>query len=62
MTAQGDTTLNVIRGKNMSGQATKEDVERLFEHIDALEAFLDEYECDDVFGTQGWRYAIGIGE
>lgn len=60
MTVQSDKTINVIRGKNLVGKATKEDILKLFEHIDALEMFLNEHEQDDVFGTEGWRHAIGL--
>lgn len=57
---QSDKTLNIIRGKNLVGAATKEDVAKVFEHIDALEMFLDDNEQDDQFGTEGWRHAIGL--
>lgn len=57
---QADKILNVIRGKNLVGKADKTDIEKLFEHIDALEIFLDENEQDDQFGTEGWRHAIGL--
>ncbi|MBU0958500.1 MAG: hypothetical protein KKB31_01015 [Nanoarchaeota archaeon] len=60
MKPQTDKVLNIIRGKNIVGKATKEDVLLLFEHIDSLEMFLDEYEMDDTFGTEGWRHAIGL--
>ena len=60
MSVQNEQTVNTIRGKNLVGKATKEDILLLFEHIDALEMFLDEYEVDDVFGTEGWRHAIGL--
>lgn len=56
---QSDKTLNVIRGKNLVGKATPDDIAKLFEHIDALEMFLDDNEQDDQFGTEGWRHAIG---
>lgn len=59
---QKDKTLNIIRGKNLAGHATKEDVLILFEHIDALESFLDENEIDDYFGTEGWRHSIGLDD
>ena len=60
MAVQTDKTLNVIRGKNLVGKATKEDILKLFEHIDALEMFLDEHDEDDVFGTEGWRHRLGL--
>ena len=56
---QSEKTLNIIRGKNLVGKATQADIDKLFEHIDALEMFLDENEQDDQFGTEGWRHAIG---
>ncbi len=57
---QTDKTINTIRGKNLVGKAEKADVDKLIEHIDALEMFLDENEQDDQFGTEGWRHAIGL--
>jgi hypothetical protein len=57
---QTDKTLNIIRGKNLVGKTTKEDIDTMFQHIDALEIFLDENEQDDQFGTEGWRHAIGL--
>lgn len=59
MAVQKEQTLYVIRGKNLVGKATKGDVHKLFEHIDALEEFLEEYSNEDTFGTEGWRHAIG---
>jgi len=60
MAIQSDRIVNTIRGKNLVGKASKEDVDKLFEHIDALEMFLEDNDCDDVFGTEGWRHAIGL--
>ncbi len=57
---QTDKTINIIRGKNLVGKTEKADVDKLIEHIDALEMFLDENEQDDQFGTEGWRHAIGL--
>lgn len=57
---QTDKTINTIRGKNLVGHADKADVDKLIEHIDALELFLDDNEQDDQFGTEGWRHAIGL--
>lgn len=54
--------LNIIRGKNLVGKATKEDVSRVFEYIELLEVKLDEADCEDTFGTQGWRYYFGIAD
>lgn len=57
---QTEKTINTIRGKNLVGKADKADVDKLIEHIDALEMFLDETEQDDQFGTEEWRHAIGL--
>lgn len=60
MTAQTDSVLNMIRGKNLVAAATRDDVNKLFDHIDALEDFLDDQDEDDVFGTEGWRHLLGL--
>jgi hypothetical protein len=60
MAIQRDKVVNTIRGKNLVGKATKADIDKLFEHIDALEMFLDDKDDDDTFGTEGWRHAIGL--
>jgi len=62
MAAHTDETLNIIRGKNIVGAATSDDVFALLQHIDALEDLLDEGDDDDAFGTEGWRHRLGIGD
>jgi hypothetical protein len=62
MAIQTDKTINTIRGKNLVGKATKEDILKLFEYIDALEMFLEEQDDNDTFGTEGWRHAIGLSD
>lgn len=54
--------LNIIRGKNIVGHATKEDVLTVFQYIDLLETKLDESDYRDTFGTEGWRRYFGVGE
>ena len=51
--------LNTIRGKNIVGKATTEDVDLLFRFIDALEDMLDDSDDDDTFGPVGWRHFLG---
>lgn len=60
MTARADSVLNTIRGKNLVAAATRDDVNKLFDHIDALEDFLDDQDEGDVFGTEGWRHILGL--
>jgi len=55
------SVLNTIRGKNLVGAATKEDINAMFEYIDKLEEALDELDLEDAFGTEGWRHSI-LGE
>jgi hypothetical protein len=52
--------VNVIRGKNLVGKASKEDVFKLCELIDFFEEEFDKLDCDDVFGTEGWRHYFGF--
>jgi len=58
--AQTEKTINVVRGKNLVGKAQQADVNKLLEHIDALELFLDEGDQDDMFGSEGWRHRLGV--
>jgi len=51
---------NIIRGKNIVGKASKEDIDRLFEYLDALEMLLDEADEEDTYGTEGWRHHLEI--
>lgn len=62
MAAQTDETLNIIRGKNLVGAASTDDVFVLLQHIDALEDLLDEGDEDDAFGTEGWRHRLGVDD
>ena len=55
-----DRTLNIIRGKNMVGKVTKEDVNYLFQILDRIEQRLDESDGEDIFGSKGWRYHFGL--
>lgn len=54
-----DRELNTIRGKALVGHASKEEILSVFGHLDALEEKLDETDCDDFFGTEGWRHFFG---
>lgn len=60
MRAQMERTLNIIRGKNLVGMATKEDINLLFEHIDALEDFLDQGDYQYILVPYGWRHHLGV--
>jgi hypothetical protein len=60
MAAQSEKTLNIIRGKTIAGHVTPNDVLKLLAHIDELEIFLDAYNDNDTFGTEGWRHRLGL--
>lgn len=51
--------LNIIRGKNLVGKASKEEIFKVFGHLDELEIQLDELDYDDQLGTEGWRHRFG---
>ena len=52
--------LNEIRGKASVGHATPEEIQSVFQHIDELEMALEKADEDDLLGTQGWRYYVGL--
>ncbi len=58
--AQTEQLINTCRGKALVGHCSTPDVKKLVAHIDALERLLDEADCEDVFGTEGWRHYMGI--
>ena len=55
-----DKELNTTRGKAIVGAATPEEMFRVFERLDELEALLDEADEVDALGTEGWRYRAGL--
>ena len=50
--------LNIIRGKTLVGAASREELLSVFGHLDAMEMKLDELDCEDALGTEGWRHTI----
>lgn len=52
--------LNIIRGKVIAGAATTKEILSVFGHLDQLEVKLDDMDQDDFFGTEGWRYLLGL--
>lgn len=60
MKAHPAKTIEFIRGKNAVGGASKADVAKLLQHIDALENLLEHDDGDDVHGTEGWRHYLSI--
>lgn len=51
-----DKELNIIRGKASVGAATVGEILSVFEHLDAMEAKMEEADGDDFFGPDGWRH------
>lgn len=62
MAILSDQELNIIRGKALVGAATKEDVLAVLERMNEMESLMDEADCDDAFGTEGWRHVLGIDD
>ena len=54
-----DKELNTIRGKALVGHATPQEIAQVFGHIDTIESKMEEIECDDFFGTEGYRHFFG---
>ena len=52
--------INIIRGKGLVHGATPEDIVYLYHYIDSLEMLLNEEDCNDTFGTEGWRHTVGL--
>lgn len=56
----GPRTLRDIRKRlvRLTGQS-RVDVDMLLDYVDQLEDFLTSVDEDDIFGTEGWRHAVG---
>ncbi len=52
--------LNTIRGKMLLVCPVGHDIWKVFDHIDTMEEHLDESDCEDTFGPEGWRKYFGI--
>lgn len=52
--------LNIIRGKVLAGHASEDEILSVFHHYDLVEMKLDEADCEDMFGTEGWRHWVGL--
>lgn len=55
-----ESELNTIRGKVMAGHATRDEIMKVFFHIDLMETWLDEQE--DGGDLNEWRDRMGIPE
>lgn len=53
--------LNIIRGKIIVGQASPEEVDDFMTYVYKMEELLNDADCSDFFGTEGWKRYIGIG-
>ena len=54
-----DKEINIIRGKAIVGKASPEELMQVFGHWDIIEQKMDELDCEDYFGTEGWRHKFG---
>lgn len=57
-----DKEVNTIRGKASVGHASMTEIQQVFGHLDMLEQFLDRFDEEDTFGTEGWRHTAGVPE
>jgi hypothetical protein len=55
-----ETEYGIALGKILAGCALKdEEANGFFETVLKFTDMLDEGDCDDVFGTNGWRHRMG---
>lgn len=55
-----DRDMNILRGKSLVQPLTRDEIDKVFTHIDALHYALDNDADDaDVFGSEGWRRYFG---
>ena len=52
--------VNILTGKALVGAQTRDEQLAMANHITELEMLLDEADCDDYFGTEGWRHRLGM--
>ena len=63
MAAQTQKAVEQIRGRSEMGLSHRGDIEKLIEHIAAVEALLDEVDAHEgMWGDGGWRHHLGIDE
>lgn len=54
-----ESEYNQIIGKILIGGQTEEELTDFLQIIQQFESMLDEADCDDYFGTEGWRHRLG---
>ena len=48
--------------KTIGKLSDNQEYSEFIEHIECLIELLDEMDCEDVFGTEGWKHAIGLDD
>lgn len=56
-----EQALNTYRGMSLVAPLGKKECTQIFRYIAILEQTLDEADCEDAYGTEGWRHSI-LGE
>ncbi len=56
---RSEKEINMIRGKISLNGTSGAEIEDFFKYVDKLEELVKEASDYDVYGTQGWKYAIG---
>ena len=49
----------ILVGKLASNALTKKEAKQLYDDIMKLMEKCDELDCEDAFGTEGWRHILG---
>lgn len=51
--------VNILRGKALAGQLTREEMHKFLTYTAELEILLDRADESDTFGSEGWRRMLG---
>lgn len=51
--------IDMIRGKMLVAAATAEELKDFLTYVSFLEGLLEEANCEDFYGTEGWQHRAG---
>jgi len=60
MKLRTESELDMIRGKMLVAAATQKELQDFLTYVSVIEGLLEDADNDDYFGTEGWRFAIGL--
>lgn len=60
MPLRKERELDMIRGKMLVNRATQQELQDFLLYVSKLEELVAEADSEDFWGSNGWRYHIGI--